>query len=126
MLTLAAVLVYSFYTRSQLSGLRTLQSEMVDRNRRDSLELLRVQNDLNLLGLAMRDMLDAREPYPLTAWSAQFERIHEDLDAALKLEASVSPAARTADQRQFLNQSVAQFWDAAARMFELAGAGKEA
>jgi signal transduction histidine kinase len=125
-LTLAAVLVYSFYTRSQLSGLRTLQSEMVDRNRRDSLELLRVQNDLNLLGLAMRDMLDAREPYPLTAWSAQFERIHEDLDAALKLEASVSPAARTADQRQFLNQSVAQFWDAAARMFELAGAGKEA
>ena len=124
-LTLAAVLVYSFYTRSQLSGLRQLQSQMVDRNRKDSLQLLRVQNDLNLLGLAMRDMLDAREPYPLTAWSAQFLRIREDLDAALKLEASVSPAARTEDQRQFLNQSVAQFWDAVDRMFELAGAGKE-
>lgn len=124
-LTLAAVLVYSFYTRSQLSGLRQLQSQMVDRNRKDSLQLLRVQNDLNLLGLAMRDMLDAREPYPLTAWSAQFLRIREDLDAALKLEASVSPATRTEDQRQFLNQSVAQFWDAVDRMFELAGAGKE-
>jgi hypothetical protein len=34
-LTLAAVLVYSFYTRSQLTGLRKLQSEMVDRNRKD-------------------------------------------------------------------------------------------
>jgi signal transduction histidine kinase len=124
-LTLAAVLVYSFYTRSQLSGLRQLQSQMVDRNRKDSLQLLRVQNDLNLLGLAMRDMLDAREPYPLTAWSAQFLRIREDLDAALKVEASVSPATRTEDQRQFLNQSVAQFWDAVDRMFELAGAGKE-
>ena len=124
-LTLAAVLVYSFYTRSQLSGLRQLQSQMVDRNRKDSLQLLRVQNDLNLLGLAMRDMLDAREPYPLTAWSAQFLRIREDLDAALKLEASVSPAARTEDQRQFLNQSVAQFWDAVDRMFGLAAAGKE-
>lgn len=124
-LTLAAVLVYSFYTRSQLSGLRQLQSQMVDRNRKDSLQLLRVQNDLNLLGLAMRDMLDAREPYPLTAWSAQFLRIREDLDAALKLEASVSPAARTEDQRQFLNQSVAQFWDAVDRMFELAASGKE-
>jgi len=124
-LTLAAVLVYSFYTRSQLSGLRQLQSQMVDRNRKDSLQLLRVQNDLNLLGLAMRDMLDAREPYPLTAWSAQFQRIREDLDAALKVEASVSPATRTEDQRQFLNQSVAQFWDAVDRMFELAGAGKE-
>jgi signal transduction histidine kinase len=124
-LTLAAVLVYSLYTRSQLTGLRKLQSEMVDRNRKDSLQLLRVQNDLNSLGLAMRDMLDAREPYPLTAWSAQFERIREDLDAALKVEASVSPATRTEDQRQFLNQAVAQFWDAVDRMFELAGSGNE-
>lgn len=124
-LTLAAVLVYSFYTRSQLSGLRALQSEMVDRNRRDSLQLLRVQNDLNSLGLAMRDMLDSREPYPLTAWSAQFQRIREDLNTALKLEESFSPAARTPDQRQFLSQSLAQFWNAVDRMFELAGSGKE-
>lgn len=124
-LTLAAVLVYSFYTRSQLAGLRKLQSEMVDRNRKDSLQLLRVQNDLNSLGLGMRDMLDAREPYPLTAWSSQFQRIREDLDAALRLEASVSPTTRTEDQRQFLNQALSQFWDAVDRMFELAGSGKE-
>jgi signal transduction histidine kinase len=124
-LTLAAVLVYSFYTRSQLTGLRKLQSEMVDRNRKDSLQLLRVQNDLNSLGLAMRDMLDAREPYPLTAWSSQFQRIREDLDAALQVEARVSPATRTEDQRQFLNQAVAQFWDAVDRMFELAASRKE-
>jgi signal transduction histidine kinase len=124
-LTLAAVLVYSSYTRSQLTGLRALQSDMVDRNRRDSLQLLRVQNDLSSLGLAMRDMLDAREPYPLTAWAAQFQRMREDLNAALKLEEQFSPAARTADQRQFLSQSLVQFWDAVDRMFDLAGAGKE-
>jgi signal transduction histidine kinase len=124
-LTLAAVIVYSFYTRSQLAGLRALQSDMVDRNRRDSLQLLRVQNDLNSLGLAMRDMLDSREPYPLTAWTAQFERTREDLHAALKLEEQFSPAARTADQRQFLSQSLSQFWDAVDRMFELAVSGKE-
>jgi signal transduction histidine kinase len=124
-LTLAAVLVYSFYTRSQLAGLRALQSDLVDRNRRDSLQLLRVQNDLNSLGLAMRDMLDAREPYPLTAWTAQFQRTREDLGAALKLEEQFSPATRTADQRQFLSQALSQFWDAVDRMFELAGSGKE-
>jgi signal transduction histidine kinase len=124
-LTLCAVLVYSLYTRWQLSGLRALQSDMVDRNRRDSLQLLRVQNDLNSLGLAMRDMLDSREPYPLTAWSAQFQRTREDLNAALKLEEQFSPAARTEDQRRFLSQSLAQFWDAVDRMFELAGSGKE-
>jgi signal transduction histidine kinase len=73
----------------------------------------------------MRDMLDSREPYPLTAWSAQFQRTREDLNAALKLEEQFSPATRTADQRLFLSQSLAQFWDAVNRMFELASSGKE-
>src|SRR5256885_8390613 len=124
-LTLAAVLLFAYYMTGQLTGLRALQSNLVDRNRKDSLQLLRIQNDLNSLALAMRDMLDSREPYPLTAWSAQFQRTREDLNAALKLEETFSPAARTAGQRQFLSQSLAQFWDAVDRMFELAGSGKE-
>src|SRR5215470_5014109 len=125
LLTLVAVLLFAYYMTSQLRGLRELQSNMVDRDRRDSLQLLRVQNDLNSLGLAMRDMLDSREPYPLTAWAAQFQRTHEDLNAAFKLEEQFSPATRTADQQLFLDQSVTQFWDAVDRMFELAAAGKE-
>ena len=63
---LIAVLAYATYITMQFSGIRKLQSEMVDRNRKDSLQLLRIQNDLNSIGLAMRDMLDAGEPYPLT------------------------------------------------------------
>ena len=125
-ITLAAVVAYAAYIRVQLSGLRKLQSEMVDRNRRDSLQLLRIQNDLNSIALAMRDMLDAGEKYPLTAWEAQFERIHEDLDAGLKLEEQFAGASRTPEQRQYLSQSVAQFWDAIHRMFALAESGKEA
>jgi signal transduction histidine kinase len=125
-ITLAAVVAYSFYITVQLSGLRKLQSEMVDRNRRDSLQLLRVQNDLNSVGLAMRDMLDASEPYPLTAWSAQFERIREDLDVALHLEEQLAGANRTPEQRTYLTQSVAQFWAAVHRMFALAADRKEA
>src|SRR5438270_3282844 len=99
---------------------------MVDRNRKDSLQLLRVQNDLNSIALAMRDMLDTTEPYPLTAWTAQFDRIHQDLDAGLKLEESLAGANRTPDQRRYLSQSVAQFWDAVNRMFALAQNGKDA
>src|SRR5690242_15582182 len=125
-ITLAAVAAYSFYIRIQLSGLRRLQSEMVDRNRKDSLQLLRVQNDLNSVGLAMRDMLDAGEPYPLTAWTAQFERIRGDLDVALRLEEQLAGANRTEDQRKYLSQSVAQFWAAVERMFSLAAEGKDA
>ena len=124
-LTLVAVLLFAYYMTSQLVGLRALQSNMVDRNRKDSLQLLRVQNDLNSLALAMRDMLDAREPYPLTAWKAQFERIREDLDAALRIEDSFAPTQRTTEQRTYLSQSLAQFWDATDRMFALAANGRE-
>ena len=122
--TLAAVVAYSWYTTQQISGLRALQNNLSDRNRKDSLQLLRIQNDLNSLGLGMRDMLDNDEPYPLTAWTAQFQRIRTDLDGALQSEEQLAAAHRTPEQRQFLANSLAQFWDAVDRTFALAAAGK--
>jgi signal transduction histidine kinase len=74
----------------------------------------------------MRDMLDNTEPYPLTAWSSQFQRIRADLDDALRLENQVAATDRTADQRQYLGDSVQQFWDAVDRTFALAHDGHEA
>ncbi|HEY1923888.1 MAG TPA: ATP-binding protein [Candidatus Acidoferrum sp.] len=124
--TLVAVVAYSTYITVQISGLRKLQSEMVDRNRRDSLELLRLQNDLNSVALAMRDMLDSSEPYPLSAWLAQFARLRGDLDAALRIEEQNSSAQRTQEQRDYLRHQLTQFWDAMDRMFALASSGKEA
>jgi signal transduction histidine kinase len=119
-ITLAAVVAYSGYITRQISGLRELQNNLVDRNRKDSLQLLRIQNDLNSLALAMRDMLDNDEPYPLTAWSAQFQRVRTDLDDALRREQQVAPVNRTPEQEQYLENSVAQFWDAVDRTFALA------
>ena len=125
-ITLAAVVAYSGYITRQISGLRELQNNLVDRNRKDSLQLLRIQNDLNSLALAMRDMLDNDEPYPLTAWSAQFQRVRTDLDDALRREQEVAPVNRTPDQEQYLENSVAQFWDAADRTFRLAQGSNQA
>src|SRR5271167_4856733 len=125
-ITLAAVVAYTAYITHQLSGLRELQRDLTDRNRRDSLQLLRLQNDLNSLGLSMRDMLDTSQPYPLKAWSAQFQRIQRDLDDALQLEENLSVAHRTPEQRQYLEDSLAQFWVASDRIFALAGESKEA
>lgn len=124
-LTLLAVVAYSWYIGARVSGLRTLQTELTDRNRRDSLQLLRIQNDLNSLGLAMRDMLDREEPYSLDAWSAQFARIRTDLDAALEQQRAVAVITQTPEQRQYLAASLAQFWDAADRIFALARDGQE-
>jgi len=123
-ITLTAVVTYSWYITRQMSGLRALQADLADRNRKDSLQLLRIQNDLNSLGLAMRDMLDTEERYPLTAWSAQFDRVRLDLDDALRLQEEVAVAERTPEQRRYLAQSVAQFWGAADRIFALAREGK--
>ena len=123
-ITMAAVAAYSSYVTHQVSGLRQLQTNMVDRNRKDSLQLLRIQNDLNTLGVAMRDMLDNEEPYPLNAWSAQFGRVRRDLDDALRTEEQLSQGSRLPEQRKYLQTSVAQFWEAADRTFALAESGR--
>ncbi len=125
LITLLAVTAYSLYITRQITGLRELQSDLADRSRRDSLQLLRIQDDLNQLGLTLRDMLDTDEPYPLTAWSAQFDRIRTDLDNALRREEEVAVARRTPEQRLYLGNSVTQFWDAVDRMFALARGGQE-
>jgi signal transduction histidine kinase len=125
LVTLSAVVAYSAYITWQVTGLRKLQTELVDRNRKDSLQLLRIQNDLNLLAVAMRDMVSGDEPYPLTAWSAQFQRIRTDLDDAMRLEAGFAAASRTPEQSEFLTSSFTQFWDAVDRVFALTREGKE-
>ncbi len=126
MITLAAVVAYSGYISHQISGLRDLQNNLVDRNRKDSLQLLRIQNEMNLLALAMRDMLDNDEPYPLTAWSAQLQRICADLDDALRLERQFAVNDRTPEQTEYLQNSLSQFWDAVDHTFAMARDGREA
>ena len=103
-----------------------MQNNLADRNRKDSLQLLRIQNELNSLALAMRDMVDNDEPYPLTAWTAQFQRMKTDLDDALRQEQQFAFGDRTPEQREYLESSLSQFWDAVDRTFALARDGKEA
>src|SRR5450759_2011844 len=125
-ITLSAVALYSGYMVMQLRGLERLQGGIIDRNRADSLLLLRIQNNLNSLGLAMRDMLEGSEPYPLTAWQGQFRRLRTDLEDAIVREAQSSPLDRDAEQSKYLRDSLGQFWDALDRIFALAQSGQEA
>ena len=73
----------------------------------------------------MRDMVENDEPYPLTAWSAQFQRIRTDLDDAMRLEAGLAPITRTPEQSASLTSSLNQFWSASDRVFALAAQGKQ-
>jgi signal transduction histidine kinase len=124
-ITLATVVAYSFSMSGQISALRRLEADLGDRNRRATLQLLRVQNDLNQLALAMRDMLDADAGRPLASWEPQFSRLRADLDDALATEGQVAVAPRPAEQGQALGRSVAGFWSTAGRVFALARAGRD-
>jgi signal transduction histidine kinase len=130
LVTLLAVGVYSGYTMVQLRSLRSLQAGTIDRNRLDSLLLLRIQNSLNSLALAMRDMLDTdvsnvsnAERYPLTAWQPQFRRIRTDLEDALAREEQVAIGEPDPARRRYLADSFQQFWDSLDRVFAIAASG---
>jgi signal transduction histidine kinase len=124
-ITLAAVAVFSLYALHQIAGLKDLQTRTVDRNRKDSLQLLRIQNDLHTLGLTMRDMLDGYEPYPLEAWRGQFQRIRVDLDDAIRIEAQLAPGTRT-PQQQYVSSSLGQLWTSVEQLFTISREGNPA
>lgn len=122
--TLSAVAVYSVYTVYQLRALERLQAATIDRNRTDSLLLLRIQNNLNSVALTLRDMLDQTERYPLTAFRAPLGRIRTDLADALEREAKYSTG--TSEGHAYLAGSMNQFWNALDSVFTLAESGQTA
>jgi signal transduction histidine kinase len=129
-ITLLAVVGYSWYVTLRIASLRDLQNNLIDRSRKDSLQLLRIQNELNSIGMALHGMLeiDPTDPaprYPLTAWQPQFARMREDLEDAFRREQQFSPSGRTPEQQRYLESSLAQFWDAVDRIFSIARGGQE-
>jgi hypothetical protein len=117
--TLVAVGVYAAYTVTQLRTLQRIQTQTIDRNRTDTLLLLRIQNNLNALALTMRDVLDTQEPYPLTAWLPQIRRICDDLEEALSREQKVIGAENLPAQSRYLADSFRQFRDSVDRVFKI-------
>src|SRR5437667_11989317 len=88
-ITLLAVAVFSWYALSQIEVVRGLQTHTIDRNRQDSLQLLRIQNNFHSLALALRDMVEETDTYPLDCWKQQFVRISLDLEVAVNVEGCI-------------------------------------
>ena len=124
-ITLLAVAIFSWYALSRIQVVRLLQTHIINRNRQDSLQLLRIQNNFHSLALAMRDMVEGAEPYPLESWKVQFDRIRFDLEDALNIEARITPVSRRPDQQKQFAVALLQFWNSTDRMFALARAGKQ-
>ncbi len=123
--TLAAVGLFAAFTLRQLSGLRQLESGIVDRNRRDSLQLLRIQNDLHQIGLAFREMAEGAEPYPISAYRQEFDRLKLDLEDALRRQSQHAVASSAPAQRELLKSAFTRFWSQTDGLWALSSSGRE-
>lgn len=126
LITLAAVMGFSWYELHQINGLRRLQTETIDLDRHDSLLLLRVQNDLNMIGLKLRDMTQASETSGIARYAGEFARLREDLEDALQNDAKLIPVAHGAKEQAELVELLNRFWRTADQVFNQAAAGHEA
>ena len=77
LLVIAGMGVYTVY---EVRTLRDEQTAISDRNRRDSLQLIRIQSNLTTVATALRDMADRVEPYPVVYWKQTFDRLRADLE----------------------------------------------
>jgi signal transduction histidine kinase len=121
-----AVLVivgFSIYAASEIHTLRDEQAALSERNRLDTLQIVRIQQNLSSVAGTLRDMLGGTEPYPLSAWASTFDRLRNDLEQALARERELAPVGRlTAEQAQ-LDEANRRFWDALDKAFARARQG---
>jgi signal transduction histidine kinase len=122
LLVIAGMGVYTVY---EVRTLRDEQTAISDRNRRDSLQLIRIQSNLTTVATALRDMADRVEPYPVVYWKQTFDRLRADLEQAIAIEQTLAPAERPEAQQQRLRASVERFWAALDEVFAQAEAGDE-
>jgi signal transduction histidine kinase len=123
---LAIFLGFAVYTIYQIRWLESFQVNVVQQTRKASLQLLRLQNDAYLLAISLRDMPASERRYPIPDWRSEFNRLRDDMDHALSLEAQYTMATPANEDKVVqLRAVLADFWTAADHVFLLAQEGKE-
>lgn len=124
---LSIFVVFAVYTTHEVRWLEDFQVNVVQRNRKASLQLLRLQNDVYLLAISLREMTESGSRYPIPEWQAEFNRLRADMDDAVRLEASFAVSMAAADdKRAQLRTSLPDFWNSLDHVFTLARAGQDA
>ncbi len=125
LITLAAVTGFCWYSLYQLDGLRRLQNDTIDLNRHDSLLLLRVQEDLNTIGLKLRDMTQLPRNSGIASYRDPFARLRADLRHAFQSEAKLKPPIHPPEEEEALRDAINEFWQTSDQVFAEASAGHE-
>ena len=124
--TLAIFVIFATYTIREIHWLQDFQVNVVQKNRKASLQLLRLQDDTYQLAVSLRDMTLPESRYPIFYWKGEFSRLQEDMNSALASEAQLAVNTPAGDQqRRQLRDILDNFWSLADEAFNLAGQGHE-
>jgi signal transduction histidine kinase len=118
---LSIFLIFAIYAIYQIRWLEDFQVNVVQQNRKASLQLLRLQNDAYLLAISIRDMAARHSRYPIQDWQSELDRLRNDMSNAVELEnrfAGSTPAGN--DKRAQLSAALGAFWHTADQVFVLA------
>jgi signal transduction histidine kinase len=124
---LSIFVVFVIYATRQVSWLENFQTNVVQRNRKASLQLLRLQNDAYLLALSLREMVGDEAAYPVREWQPEFSRLRRDMeDAAGRVGEFSAPSPFSDERRTQLGAYLGQLGVAASQVFASAQQGDEA
>ena len=109
--SLAIFLVFASYTIHEIRWLEDFQVNVVQKNRKASLQLLRLQDDTYELAVSLRDMTLPESRYPIFYWKGEFTRVRQDVDEALRLEGQYTASTPAGDEkRRQLRDVLDDFW----------------
>jgi signal transduction histidine kinase len=124
---LSIFVVFAFYTIHEVRWLEDFQINVVQKNRKASLQLLRLQNDAYLVAISLREMTETQTRYSIADWRAEFARLRRDMDDAVELESRYTVAIAAADDKNTqLRTALEDFWRTLDEVFAVAGSGQEA
>jgi signal transduction histidine kinase len=125
-ITLSVFAIFALYNIQKMRGLEDFQANVVEKNRKSSLQLLRLQDDVYFLAVSLRDMTLPESRYPIFYWRGEFTRVRQDMDQALALEAQYAVSSADGSQRRTqLREMLEEFWTTADEAFALANQGHE-
>jgi signal transduction histidine kinase len=125
-ITLSIFGVFAAYAIHEVRWLEDFQTNVVQKNRLASLQLLRLQDSTYFLAISLRDMTLPESRYPIGYWRGEYGRVHKDMDRAFALEAqyaATTPAGN--EKRAQLRDLLEDFWLTTDEAFTLADTGHE-
>jgi len=124
--TLAIFVIFASYTIREIRWLQDFQVNVVQKNRKDSLQLLGLQDDTYQLAVSLRDMTLPESRYPIYYWKGKFSALHDDMNSRLALEAQYAASTPAGNAlRKQLRDILDNFWLLADEAFTLADQGHE-